>query len=445
MANASNGFHHTPRGSYVCILTIFVEYLTFPRQLSFGALIKRVYFHPLSRYPGPKLWAVSRIPYVYAMWSGKLGHRIRQFHEQYGPTIRLAPDELSFINPSACRDILARRSDGAAFAKNPIWVPPPGPQRPTNILNAPDEEHQRIRRAWSYGFSDSSLKSQEPLISTEVDKLMEKLRETTKETEGVVNIAEWFGFCVFDISGSLSFGASYGCLDSAAFHESLQLATYSIKASVLMAACRYFPLLFKLMTWTIARTAQSKQKQHVSFSQKTVRERLQKPTSRPDFLHHMQSSSRILSDTEIEANAGVIASASTNTTNTTLLGTVTFLLRFPETLDRLTDEVRGTFTTNENIKLDSLVKLPYLSAVIEEGLRIVSPIPLGTPRVVPHPGSTVCGEFIPGGVSIWSVLHTSIQQADSQTTDLCGVYAMGGKPFSRSFHQTRRIHTIPLA
>lgn len=336
------------------------------------------------------------------MWSGKLGHRIRQFHEQYGPSIRLAPDEVSFISPPACRDILARRSNGPAFAKNPIWVPPPGPQRPTNILNAPDEEHQRIRRAWSYGFSDQSLKSQEPLIAAEVDKLMGKLREAAKENEAVVDIAEWFGFCIYDISGSLTFGASYGCLDSAAFHESLQLATYSIKASVLMAACRYFPLMFKLMTWTIARTAQSKQKQHVSFSQQKVRERLQKPTGRPDFLHHMQSSSRVLTDAEIEANAGVIASASTNTTNTTLLGTVTFLLRFPDTLARLTDEVRRTFTTNEDINLDSLVKLPYLSAVIEEGLRIVSPIPLGTPRVVPHPGATVCGEFIPGGVSISS-------------------------------------------
>lgn len=334
------------------------------------------------------------------MWSGRLGHRIRQFHEQYGPAIRLAPDELSFISPPACRDILARRSDRTAFAKNPIWVPPPGPQRSTTILNAPDEEHQRIRRAWSNGFSDQSLKSQEPLISKEVDTLMEQLREITKENEAVVDIGKWFGFCVFDISGSLTFGASYGCLDSAAFHESLQLATYSIKASVLMAACRYFPLLFKLMTLTIARTAQSRQNQHVSFSQQKVRERLQNPTGRPDFLQHMQSSSRVLTDSEIEANAGVIASASTNTTNTTLLGTVTFLLRFPNTLERLTEEVRRTFATNEDINLDSLVKLPYLSAVIEEGLRIVSPIPLGTPRVVPYPGATVCGELVPGGVSI---------------------------------------------
>ena len=135
------------------------------------ALAKCLFFHPLSKFPGPKVWAVSRVPYVYYMWTGKLAHKIRAFHEEYGPAIRLAPDELSFIDPPACKDILARRADckGTAFPKNQIWVPPPGPQRPTNILNAPDDEHDRIRRAWAYGFSPTMLKSQESLIAHEAD------------------------------------------------------------------------------------------------------------------------------------------------------------------------------------------------------------------------------------------------------------------------------------
>lgn len=343
------------------------------------------------------------------MWTGKLAHKIRAFHEEYGPAIRLAPDELSFIDPPACKDILARRADckGTAFPKNQIWVPPPGPQRPTNILNAPDDEHDRIRRAWAYGFSPTMLKSQESLIAHEADKLMDKLHEQIKNGSATVEISEWFSYCIFDISGSLTFGASYGCLDNAAFHESLKLATYSIKASVLMAACRYFGLLSKLMMWTIAKPAQTKQKQHLSFSQQHVRDRLANPSDRPDLLYHMQSSSKSLTDKEIEANAGVIASASTNTTNTTLLGTVSFLLRFPDTLSRLTRDVREEFEASENITIERLTKLSYVTAVIEEGLRMVSPIPLGTPRVVPQPGATVSGEFIPGGVSHFRVQKTS--------------------------------------
>jgi len=44
-------------------------------------------------------------------------------------------------------------------------------------------------------------------------------------------------------------------------------------------------------------------------------------------------------------------------------------------------------------------KLPYLSAVIEEGLRMAPPVPSGLPRVVPADGGMVCGEWLPGGVS----------------------------------------------
>ncbi|KAF4624905.1 hypothetical protein G7Y89_g13264 [Cudoniella acicularis] len=53
--------------------------------------------HPLSNFPGPRRWAISRLPYTRALWQGRLHIKIKEIHDRYGPVVRIAPDELSFI------------------------------------------------------------------------------------------------------------------------------------------------------------------------------------------------------------------------------------------------------------------------------------------------------------------------------------------------------------
>ncbi|GAB1211525.1 hypothetical protein ATERTT37_000648 [Aspergillus terreus] len=65
-------------------------------------VVHRLYFHPLSRYNGPLLWALTRVPYMLAFRSGQLAHKIKQFYEQYGDTVRV-PNEVSFTNPDCLK------------------------------------------------------------------------------------------------------------------------------------------------------------------------------------------------------------------------------------------------------------------------------------------------------------------------------------------------------
>jgi len=75
------------------------------------------------------------------------------------------------------------------------------------------------------------------------------------------------------------------------------------------------------------------------------------------------------------------------------------------TQKRLVDEIRSSFESYESICGSSCEQLPYLKAVINEGLRIFPAIPMGLPRV--SPGATVDGIYIPAGVEVathtWSV------------------------------------------
>lgn len=58
--------------------------------------IYRLWFHPLSRFPGPKLAAVSEVWYAYHWMSGRYPWKIETMHMMYGDVVRIAPNELSF-------------------------------------------------------------------------------------------------------------------------------------------------------------------------------------------------------------------------------------------------------------------------------------------------------------------------------------------------------------
>ena len=58
-------------------------------------LIYAILSTPLSSFPGPRLWALSRLPYAITVWQGNLHTRVKELHDQYGEVVRVAPNELS--------------------------------------------------------------------------------------------------------------------------------------------------------------------------------------------------------------------------------------------------------------------------------------------------------------------------------------------------------------
>ena len=92
--------------------------------------------------------------------------------------------------------------------------------------------------------------------------------------------------------------------------------------------------------------------------------------------------------------------AGTETTATALSGTTYHLLKNPEHLRKLTEEIRGAFEDFDDITLEGLARLKYLQAVLQEGLRMYPPVPIALPRRTPKEGTVICGEWIPGDVAL---------------------------------------------
>lgn len=369
-----------------------------------------VYFHPLRSIPGPKLWAVSRLPYIMSMFKGTYVHDLRKLHEKYGEAVRTAPDEVSFASPQAWHDIFDPRSDQENLPKNPFpknvhWYRSPNgqpdPGMGTTLIFA---DHYRMRKLMELGFTQKALKAQESIIQSYVTLLMARLREkaTKGPHGGVVNVVDWFNFVAFDIIGDLGWGEPFGCLEGGRYHPWITVVFDYVKAMTLTAMMRHYPTLEMMLMKMLPQSLLETQKRHFQFVKERVHRRMNLETRREDFMTALTTHNKdmqVMSMTEIESTLNAIIIAGSETTATALSGIINSLVQNVAVLQRLVLEIRGKFASEEEITMAGVKDLSYLSACIWEGLRTSSPTPCGMPRMAPPGGGTVCRHRLPGNVS----------------------------------------------
>ena len=147
-----------------------------------------MYLHPLRSYPGPFLARATVIIYQRKSLQGYCHLWIQELHKRYGPVVRIAPNELSFIKPEVWKEVYGHRA--SAFAKSAAFYGPDAYGNPPGILRADDVSHARQRKAVSHAFSDRVLKDQEQLLKGYVELLVERF-EGLAASGKQINIVEW--------------------------------------------------------------------------------------------------------------------------------------------------------------------------------------------------------------------------------------------------------------
>ncbi|MAD87319.1 MAG: hypothetical protein CL912_30545 [Deltaproteobacteria bacterium] len=104
----------------------------------------RAFYHPLSKFPGPRLWAISQLPQTYYLFRGRLPFKILELHNRYGPVVRLAPNELSFTTTDAWNDIYAKPTKRSQLHKEHMFLPPSTGVSGI-IFETDGAEHSRLR------------------------------------------------------------------------------------------------------------------------------------------------------------------------------------------------------------------------------------------------------------------------------------------------------------
>ncbi|KAI0448817.1 cytochrome P450 [Xylaria acuta] len=370
------------------------------------------FFHPLSKYPGPFSHHVSYLPRAYALLSGKLGFHVADLHKQYGPVVRITPNELAFSSPQAWRDIYGHKKSGEPeFPKSELFYRV-FTYLPLAIINADRDEHALLRRQLSHGFSDRSMKEQEPIIGSYVNLLVQRIRENLdKAPNAPLNMLLWLNWTAFDIIGDLGFGAAggFGCLEQSDYHPWVRIITDNMRQSAFMQALSSIGLRDAIQ-W-IAKRRSAAGSQHRAIIQEKVAQRLKLGASRPDFLEGLirKKEELNLDMGRLNMNASLIIIAGSETTSTLLCGTLYLLTTNLEVLKRLENEVRTTFQSDEEITLTSVNQLSYMLAVLNEALREYPPVVIGLPRVAPSGGGVVDGNPVPQGTIVsvfqWAINH----------------------------------------
>ncbi|KAK4235694.1 cytochrome P450, partial [Achaetomium macrosporum] len=374
--------------------------------------VYNVFFHPLRSYPGPKLWAMARIPYTRGYLSGNLHRRILELHKTYGPVVRVAPDFLSYSHPDAIKEIRGHRKGGKVeHGKDPVHVR----GNTHSVFGADRGDHTRMRRAMAHGFSAQAMIEQQPIIQKYVDLMIRRLHEECAGGTRPVNVVKWFNFTTFDIIGDLSFGEPFGCLEGSSYHPWVALIFSSVKDLAWSINLNRYPAIAPILKrLLIPKEVVAKFAQHRQLAEDKVRKRLATDTDRPDFIDAMtkrrgDAKGGGLSFNELASNASLFITAGSETTATALSAATYYLGMNPHTLATLTDEVRSTFASEDEIDILSVQKLTYMLAVLDESLRMYPPAPSGQPRKVHKAGDVILGRYVPGGTIVetwqWPMCH----------------------------------------
>ncbi|KAL7952237.1 cytochrome P450 [Trichoderma compactum] len=369
-----------------------------------GEVIYNVFFHPLRNYPGPKLWAMSKMPYYRAQVSGNCHRILLDIHNRYGPVVRVSPNSLSYSHPDAAKAIRGHRKPGQTeHEKDPVVHH----VNSDNIVGTLRPNHIELRRLLSPGFSHKAITDQQPIFMKYVDKLFDRLGERHANGTQKIDIAAWFSYTTFDIIGDLSFGESFDCLDNEKYRSWIPLVFLSIKNGTFESVFARFPILFPILnSLFMPKDLKKKFAEHHELSEARLQKRLSSGSNRPDFVTTLTSErddAAPLTFDEIASHARVLIGAGSETSATTLASATYYLAMNPKAQEKLAKEVRSAFASHEEINLLNSQDLTYMMAVLNEAMRLFPAAPSGHSRVVGAEGDTFLGGYVPAGalVEVW--------------------------------------------
>ncbi|KAG8156893.1 hypothetical protein KVR01_013306 [Diaporthe batatas] len=361
-------------------------------------------FHPLAKFPGPRLAAVSNLWYARHWLSGRYPWAIEDAIRKYGDVVRIAPNELVFFTPEAFRDIYSPAHRGLeTFRKTDFQ------NRGANLGGIIWEEdpvkHHQVARKLYPAFSPRSIRILEPLMHKHMDYFIQRMKEIGTREQGL-NLVDWTHWLAWDTSQDISWNEETLCMQTEKDPVALDVLISFNAFATMIQVFKRFPLLSPIKYLFAPVKKLSSLAEMESNARKSVLRRIEKRGNVP----HLDLFEYVLSDDEkpptndaelrhIGSVALQVMFAGFGPMADWYYFTLFILLNAPESYKILTDEIRtgSGFVNYDDINVQSTANLHYLIACLEETLRMVSNNSTGLPRY--SPGAVVDGHFIPPGVS----------------------------------------------
>ncbi|KAK4499586.1 hypothetical protein PRZ48_010104 [Zasmidium cellare] len=351
--------------------------------------IYRLYLHPLAHFPGPRLAALTPLYQTHhdilTTPNAQFTAHLTPLHAHYGPILRISPDEIhirdstffdTFVGgPGHVRDKWAKanRANGS----------------PGSVASATGHEVHRLRRgALNPFFSKGNVDVLEGSIRTKVRTLCSKL----EESGGVVEMGTAFTALTLDVITEYCFGQELGCLEEEDFAPRWKRLMVQLFESTPVA--KHFPIVAQVLgslprgvmgvlnpdfvPFFEAKDLIQGQAKGIWLAEQKSPTKSKEGEEKPKTIFHgilhstLPPAEKSLQRMADEAFVLIVAGGET----TARVGTVILahLLQNSALYQRLRQDIANVMSGPEIPPSRMLEDIPFMKAIVQEGIRISAPV-----------------------------------------------------------------------
>ncbi|KAK7532849.1 cytochrome P450 monooxygenase [Phyllosticta citribraziliensis] len=385
----------------------------------------------LRKFPNmTPLAAISNLPFMLLAYTGARSSHLVQMHKKH-PVIRIGPNALSYGDTRAIKDIYGHNTKCIKDGQYRV-----GAGEYYHLADVIDrKDHARKRKYLSAAYAIKNLEGWEAKVLDKTVRLMAHMdkcctdplpKGETIPREDEVNLdwRKWANYFSLDAIADIGLSERLGFLDTdddrvtvsrpdgSKYTCHLRECLYdnARKQSYIIWSYDWYKVLDKLTNYafpSFCRMGHNGQMWDGIPTELTTRrlKRYQAGEPLEDFFSALMKNKygednnvpfgEVVSEMNIMLNAGSV------TTALALTNVLFQLLKHPEVLQKLRDELDEALDPDEVYAPYPKIKhLPYLKAVLDESLRLFPPTPHNLPRETPSEGCRVLDDWIPGGTTV---------------------------------------------
>ncbi|KAI1150238.1 cytochrome P450 [Nemania diffusa] len=386
-----------------------------PLFLLYGVVlgVYRLFLHPLARFPGPKVAAISRWYEAYydVVQNGQYTFKIAEMHKKYGPIVRISPFELHINDPAFFNTIYRQEGKWDKYAWNVDAFTAKG----ATIFTPDHTLHKARREPLNPFFSKSAIFKREEMLHRHLRKLLARISSFAGQ-QRAINLGAAVQAYTRDVANEFILDKDYNSLSQ---DFDVSVSRPNPESGHLWRTTKHVrwfgPLLTAIPRMIITRSADKGTK---SFF-KTITEHLQdtkKLMSKTDdadvghnLVHAIMTSKLPPSEKDVRRvfeDISTVLGAGTGTTAAALRLILVNLFTNAPLLQRLRDELAhaGLDSSASLPAIKALEQLPFLTSLLMEGLRLSPAIASRMTRLAPDRDIHYDRWTIPAGTPVGMTL-----------------------------------------
>ncbi|KAH6643351.1 cytochrome P450 [Truncatella angustata] len=362
----------------------------------------------LHSIPGPFINSISSLPRLWSVWKGTSHLEDVELHKKYGKIVRVSPTIVSVCDLTFFESIYGISShfykagfyEACRFYDEEGLIPDP-------LVLADKDMHTRMKRNAANAYSLQALIQIEPLVDQVLKSLLDRFDEIYVSQRKTCDLGQYMLYFAMDAIFTITFGKN---LDFVRKGDTKKLC-HQVRSGLPYIACvgqipwahKFLlgnPLVAKFLDGpsdSLAGEIMAMAVDQRAAAEKKINED-DDPSAPCTFLmrllRNQSKSPASLTDREINSHTFGNILAGGDTTSTAVKAILYYLIRNPESMNRLVAKLReaGLDSKGSIVSYSDASKIPYLSAVIREAMRLHPSVGMILPRGVPPGGAILLDE-----------------------------------------------------